>query len=307
MRKNPEKARTTDEILMGRSGKRKIFEGCNYVLLALMGVISLLPVWHILMKSFSAPESVEAGLVKLLPINFTTFSYEFILQKKEFYTAFLVSVKRVLLGVPLQLLCTILAAYPLSKEDSQLYGRKGYVTLFIITMVFSGGMIPTYMVVKYTGLLNTVWSLILPGAVSVFNILILMNFFRDLPKEIEESALIDGAGHFTILSRLYLPLAKPALATIILFIFVNHWNSWFDGLIYMNLQKDFPLQTYLQSILTVPDIQNMTTEQLSQLGKVSRAATNAAQIVISSLPILVIYPFLQKYYTKGLTLGSVKG
>lgn len=168
-------------------------------------------------------------------------------------------------------------------------------------------MIPTYMVVKYTGLLNTIWSLILPGAVSVFNILILMNFFRDLPKEIEESALIDGAGHFTIMARLFLPLAKPALATIVLFIFVNHWNSWFDGLIYMSLQKDFPLQTYLQSILTVPDIQNMTTEQLSQLGKVSRAATNAAQIVISSVPILIIYPFLQRYYTKGLTLGSVKG
>lgn len=109
------------------------------------------------------------------------------------------------------------------------------------------------------------------------------------------------------MARLFLPLAKPALATIVLFIFVNHWNSWFDGLIYMSLQKDFPLQTYLQSILTVPDIQNMTTEQLSQLGKVSRAATNAAQIVISSVPILIIYPFLQRYYTKGLTLGSVKG
>ncbi|MBS7032348.1 MAG: carbohydrate ABC transporter permease [Clostridium sp.] len=292
---------------MGSSRKRRAFEVFNYLLLTFMGVISLLPVWHILMKSFSAPESVEAGLVKLLPVNFSTFSYEFILQKKEFYTAFFVSVKRVLLGVPLQLLCTILAAYPLSKEDSQLYGRRWYVTLFIITMVFSGGMIPTYMVVKYTGLLNTIWSLILPGAVSVFNILILMNFFRDLPKEIEESALIDGAGHFTIMARLFLPLAKPALATIVLFIFVNHWNSWFDGLIYMSLQKDFPLQTYLQSILTVPDIQNMTTEQLSQLGKVSRAATNAAQIVISSVPILIIYPFLQRYYTKGLTLGSVKG
>lgn len=305
--KNAKKTRTTDEILMGGSRKRRAFEVFNYLLLTFMGVISLLPVWHILMKSFSAPESVEAGLVKLLPVNFSTFSYEFILQKKEFYTAFFVSVKRVLLGVPLQLLCTILAAYPLSKEDSQLYGRRWYVTLFIITMVFSGGMIPTYMVVKYTGLLNTIWSLILPGAVSVFNILILMNFFRDLPKEIEESALIDGAGHFTIMARLFLPLAKPALATIVLFIFVNHWNSWFDGLIYMSLQKDFPLQTYLQSILTVPDIQNMTTEQLSQLGKVSRAATNAAQIVISSVPILIIYPFLQRYYTKGLTLGSVKG
>lgn len=300
-------AKTTDEILMGNTTKRKVFEVCNYILLAFLGLIAILPIWHILMKSFSAPQNVEAGLVGLWPVDFTLFSYEFILQKKEFYQAFLVSVERVLIGVPFQLICTILAAYPLSKEDNQLCGRKIYVTLFIITMVFSGGLIPTFMVVKYTNILNSIWALVLPGAVSVFNILILMNFFRELPKEIEESALIDGAGHFTIMARLYIPLAKPALATVLLFIFVNHWNSWFDGLIYINRQKDFPLQTYLQSILTIPDIQNMSTEQLSMLGKVSRAATNAAQIVISSLPIAVIYPFLQRYYTKGLTLGSVKG
>ncbi len=301
------KVKTTDEILMGTSKKRKVFEIFNYIILTIMGLAAILPVWHILMKSFSAPESVEAGLVGLLPVNFSTFSYEFILEKKEFYQAFFVSVKRVLIGLPFQLICTILAAYPLSKEDSQLSGRKIYVSLFVITMVFSGGLIPTYMVVKYTGILNTIWALILPGAVSVFNILILMNFFRDIPKEIEESALMDGAGHFTILLRFFIPLAKPAIATIILFIFVNHWNSWFDGLIYINLQEDFPLQTYLQSILTIPDIQNMSTEQISLLGKTSRAATNAAQIVISSVPILIIYPFLQGYYTKGLTLGSVKG
>lgn len=301
------RAKTTDEILMGTSTKRKIFEVNNYIILTIMGLVAILPVWHILMKSFSAPESVEAGLVGLLPVNFSTFSYEFILKKKEFYQAFFVSIKRVLIGLPFQLICTILAAYPLSKEESQLSGRKIYVCLFVITMVFSGGLIPTFMVVKYTGILNKIWALILPGTVSVFNILILMNFFRDIPKEIEESALIDGAGHFTILLRLFIPLAKPAIATIILFIFVNHWNSWFDGLIYINLQEDFPLQTYLQSILTIPDIQNLSTEQLSLLGKTSRAATNASQIVISSIPILIIYPFLQRYYTKGLTLGSVKG
>lgn len=304
---NNKKTKTTDEILMGTSKKRKVFEIFNYILLAILGLVSILPVWHILMKSFSAPESVEAGLVGLLPVNFSTFSYEFILEKKEFYQAFFVTIKRVLIGLPFHLICTILAAYPLSKEESELNGRKIYVSLFVITMIFSGGLIPTFMVVKYTGIYNTIWALILPGAVSVFNILILMNFFRDIPKEIEESALIDGAGHFTILLRLFIPLAKPAIATIILFIFVHHWNSWFDGLIYINLQEDFPLQTYLQSILTTPDIQNMSTEQISLLGKTSRAATNASQIVISSIPILIIYPFLQRYYTKGLTLGSVKG
>lgn len=299
--------RTTDEILMGNSPGRRIFECFNLIVLAIMGFAALLPVWHIVMMSFSAPEAVEAGLVELLPVKFTTYSYEFILQKSEFYNAFFNSVKRVLLGVPIHLICAILAAYPLSKEDSRLTGRNIYVWLFVITMLFSGGLVPTYMIVKYTGILNTVWAFVLPGAVSVFNMLILMNFFRELPKEIEESALIDGAGHFTVLCRLFLPLAKPALATLVLFIFVYHWNSWFDGLIYMNKKADYPLQTYLQSILTMPDIQNMTTEQLSQLGKMSRRATNAAQIVVSSLPIFVIYPFLQKYYTKGLIVGSVKG
>ncbi|MHC1750234.1 MAG: carbohydrate ABC transporter permease [Cellulosilyticaceae bacterium] len=300
------KYKSTDEILMGNSIGRKVFEVINCIILITLTLAAILPIWHIVMVSFSAPESVEAGLVKLWPVNFSTFSYDFILKKQAFYSAFLVSVKRVLLGLPFNLICTILVAYPLSKEDENFKGRKIYVWLFVITMLFSGGMVPTYMVVKYTGILDSMWALILPSAVSVFNILILMNFFRDIPKEIEESALIDGAGQASILVRLFLPLAKPALATLVLFIFVHHWNSWFDGLIYINNQAKYPLQTYLQSILTLPDTQNMTVEQLKQMGQVSRRATNASQIVLSSLPILIVYPFLQKYYTKGLTLGSVK-
>lgn len=303
---NKRRTKTTDEILMGNSIGRKIFDICNIIVLISMALLAVLPVWHIVMKSLSSPVAVEAGLVGLWPVDFDLFSYNYILRQEAFYRAFFISVKRVLIAVPFSLLCTVFVAYPLSKSENKFPARKIYVWLFLITMLFNGGLIPTYMVVKYTGIINTIWSLVLPASVNTFNMLILMNFFRELPKEIEESALIDGAGHWSILFRLYMPLAKPALATIILFLFVSHWNSWFDGLIYINNRVDYPLQTYLQSILTVPDTKDLTVSQLQELGKISRSATNAAQIVITSAPILMIYPFLQKYYTKGITLGSVK-
>jgi putative aldouronate transport system permease protein len=229
------------------------------------------------------------------------------LQNRAFYTAFFVSVQRAVVGITVNMLITLLMAYPLSKSERQFPLRKYYVWLFIVTMFFRGGIVPTFMIVKYTGLMNSFWALIIPGAVNVFNMLILLNFFREIPTELEESALIDGAGHMTILFKIFVPLAKPALATLVLFFFVAHWNAWFDGLMYLNSPERFPLQTYLQGVLTVPDLSTLTNEQMAMWANTSRRATNAAQIVVSTLPIMVVYPFLQKYYTKGLTLGGVKG
>jgi len=289
------------------SKSRAVFNVGNGVLMCLMVLSSLLPLWYIISLSFSSSSAVDAGLVRLAPVDFTLHSYKFILQNKAFYTAFGTSVKRVLLGVPLNILCSVLVAYPLSKAKEAFRGRQIYVWFFIITMMFSGGLIPTFMIVKYTNIMNTIWALVLPGALNIFNTLILLNFFKELPKEIEESAIMDGAGHVTILFRIFMPLAKPALATLVLFCFVSHWNSWFDGLMYINDSAKYPLQTYLQGILTTPDLNTMTNEQLILWAKTSRKATNAAQIVITTLPILIVYPFLQKYYTKGLTLGGVKG
>ncbi len=285
---------------------RKIFLFINYIVLALVTVIGILPIIHILAISFSSAQAVESGFVSMLPVQFTTSSYSHILGNPNFYRAFGVSVIRVLIGVPVNLILSILVAYPLSKSDDEFRGRKFFVWFFILTMLFNGGLIPTYIIVKSTGLINTIWALILPSAVSVFNILILMNFFRQLPKALEEAALIDGASQPRVLVSIILPLAKPALATITLFIFVYHWNTWFDGLMYINTADKIPLQTYLQGILTIPDTKFMTTEQLEALGKMSRRTSNAAQIVVSTIPILIVYPFLQKYYTKGLVLGSVK-
>lgn len=301
------KMKSTDEILMGTSISRRIFNGFNTALMLIMTLMALVPLWYIICMSFSSSSAVDAGKVTFWPVEFTLRSYKFIMQNKEFYQAFGISVLRVLLGVPLNLLMCVLIAYPLSKPASRFPGRKFYVWFFLITMFFDAGIIPTFIVVKYTHLMNTIWSLIVPGCVSVFNMMILLNFFRDIPTELEESALLDGAGHMTILFKIFVPLAKPAIATLVLFSFVSQWNSWMDGLMYINDAAKYPLQTYLQGILTAPDLNTLTNEQLEMLASTSRRATNAAQIVVTTLPIMVVYPFLQKYYTKGLTLGGVKG
>jgi len=198
----------------------------------------------VLALSFSHKIPATQGKVALLPldfdaettkifIGFNLKSYEFVLSKQEFINSLKISVIRILLGVPINMLLTIITAYPLSKRNTELIGRTLYAWFFMITILVSGGLIPWYMVITKTGLLNTIWALIIPGAVPVFNVVLLLNFFRGIPKSLEESAFIDGAGHWRILWQIYVPLATPALATILLFSIVGHWNAWFDGLILM--------------------------------------------------------------------------
>lgn len=214
---------------------------------------------------------------------------------------------RVLVGVPLSLLVTILMAYPLSKTDAQFRGRKIYVAILVFTMLFSGGLIPWYMTISNLGLIDSFWALILPSCVSVYNIIILMNFFRQLPYELEEAAFIDGAGFLRTLVQIVLPLSKPALATITLFCVVTHWNSWFDGLLLMNSPEHYPLQSYLQTVIVNSDMTLMSTSDILTMSQVSDRTQKAAQSFVAAVPILCIYPFLQKYFTEGLVVGSVKG
>ena len=204
------------------------------------------------------------------------------------------------------MLMVILAAFPLSKQKKDFSSRTFFVWFFMITMLFSGGMIPTFMIVKYTWLLNSIWSLILPGAVPVFNMVLLMNFFKAVPRELEESAFIDGAGYFRILFKIYIPISLPAIATLVVFTMVSHWNSWFDGMIYMSDARNYPLQTYLQSILVSTNTKLMTKAQAELLRLISDRTLKAAQVFIAMIPILLVYPFLQKYFVAGMTLGSVK-
>ncbi|MDR6550473.1 carbohydrate ABC transporter permease [Paenibacillus qinlingensis] len=288
------------------STSRKLFLLINYILLGLIAFLCLLPLINVLAVSFSSSSAAAGGLVKLWPVEFTIASYKHALTKKEFLEGLFVSIQRVVLGYAINMVVTILIAYPLSKETTTLRARNVYAWFFIITMLFHGGLIPSYMTMKALGLLDTIWALVLPGAVHVFNMILLLNFFRNLPKEIEEAAYIDGAGHWKVLWSMYIPLSKPALATITLFTVVMHWNSWFDGLIYMNSPSNYPLQSYLQTIIVNPDSSTLSSTEL-YMSEVSDRTFKAAQVFLAALPILVFYPFLQKYFMKGLVMGSVKG
>jgi putative aldouronate transport system permease protein len=288
---------------------RQFFMGATYAFLVLLALLCVYPVVYTLALSFSSSSAASAGLVRLWPVRVTTASYQYVLSQGEFLRAFGVSLERVAIGVPLDLLFTVLIAYPLSKETSVFRWRTAYVWFFVITMLFGGGLIPLYMVVRLTHLLDSIWALILPGAVRVFDVVLLLNFFRTLPRELEEAAFVDGAGHWTTLWKIYLPLSKPALATIGLLTIVFHWNSWFDGIIFMNSPAHYPLQSYLETLVVQQslDFSTLTLEQAELMRLISDRTVKAAQIFIAAVPVMAIYPFLQRYFVKGIVLGSVKG
>lgn len=293
-----------------RTKGRVIFQIFNYTVLVLLMLVCLVPIVHILAKSFSSAAYVNSNLVSLWPKGWTTAAYRYVMSNGKFWQSFFVTFQRILLGVPINVILTVLAAYPLSKEENAFRARKFYVWIFLFVMIFNAGLIPTYLLVQQLGLIDTVWALVLPSGVGVFNVVLMMNFFRGIPKEIEESALVDGANQGTILLRLYLPLAKPSIATITLFSFMGHWNSWMEGRIYMNNSVNYPLQTYLQSILESADSTVMNMSNLDAMVDkmlVSGQNLRAAMLFISIVPVLVVYPFLQKYFTTGLVMGSVKG
>ncbi|MCA0755084.1 carbohydrate ABC transporter permease [Paenibacillus sp. N4] len=296
-------------MIHDKSIERRLFHFFNYTILMLTSLLCILPFINLLAVSFSSSAAVSAGNVAFWPVNFTTKAYEFALDGGEFFPSLWIAVKRVVLGTAVNLILMVLTAYPLSKSKQKLSGRNVYMGFFIFTMLFNGGLIPTYLVVVKTGLIDSIWSLILPGALPVFSMVILMNFIKGLPEEIEESAVIDGASPLQILVRVLLPLLKPALATVGLFSIVGHWNSWFDGIIYMNDPANYPLQSYLQTLLlSFEQIMLKSGTDYTQLLSMMNARTGrAAQMFLGAIPILLVYPFLQKYFTKGLVLGSVKG
>lgn len=248
------------------------------------------------------------GKVSIWPVEFTFKSYQYMAEKPQFFSSVLISLQRLLLAVPLSMLVSILAAYPLSRQDSEFKARKYYIWYFVVPMLFSGGLIPTYMIVRYTGLIDSIGALVLPYLVNVFNVILMMNFFRSIPKELEEAALMDGAGHTRVLVSIILPVSTPVLATVALFFIVNHWNSWFDGLIYMDNPEKYPLQTYLQSMVISRDLMVMESlRDVRNIPDISDRTGKAAQIFLAALPVLIVYPFLQRYFTAGIVMGSVKG
>ncbi|MDE2824132.1 MAG: carbohydrate ABC transporter permease [Chloroflexota bacterium] len=278
------------------------------VLVAGLGILCLIPILNSLALSLSDKAIVEAGSVFLVPRKINLTSYDIILEDRQFFRSFLISIERVMLGGIIHFVVTLLMAYPLSKDRSVFRAREVYLYLLLVTMLFSGGLIPIYMVVNAVGIMDTIWALVLPGAVPVFNVIIMMNFFRQVPKELEEAATVDGARHATILVKVYLPLSVPSVATVTLFSMVGHWNSFFDGLIYMNSPRDYPLQTYIQTlVLGQHDFTRLTVEEIKRISQTSSKTLNNAKIIVSMIPMVMVYPFLQRYFVKGLVLGSVKG
>ena len=291
------------------SASRKIFLICNYTLLVAVCLSCVLPFVHLLAVSLSGRPAVAAGKVTFWPIEFTLSSYEYALKKGDFMRALGNSLVRTFLGTMINLVLMVLTAYPLSKEKNRLMGRNIYMAYFVFTMLFGGGMIPTYLVVSRAGLKDTIWSMILPGALPVYNMVILMNFIRGLPDELQEAARIDGASEFQLLYKVMIPLLKPALATVGLFCIVGHWNDWFSGVIYLNDRAKYPLPTYRQSRLrSFASLMRQAGSDYRQLASQINVRTGrAAQLFLGALPVMLVYPFLQKYFTTGLTLGSVKG
>lgn len=289
-----------------RSLTYKIFSIFNNIFLLLLGFLCLAPLIHILAVSFSNPAAAGANIVGMWPVGFTIDAYMETLGNENFLRAMYNGVFRTVLGTIFSMTLIILAAYALSKEEHEFKGRTFYTWFFVITMLLNAGLVPTYILVQNLGLLNSIWALILPQAINAFNLILMLNFFRtSVPKSLEEAAYIDGAGDMRILVSIYLPIALPAIATISLFTMVFHWNSWFDGMIYLTDTSKYPLATFLQTIIVQQDLSQLGIDPES-LAQMSERTVRAAQIFIGALPILLVYPFLQRYFVKGIVLGSVK-
>ena len=292
---------------------RAIFVSFNGLFMALFAILCLAPFLNLLALSLSDALPASAGDVAFLPLNnegkvgINLNAYQYLLTKPEFFRAFGISVARVILGVVICVLVEMLAAYPLAKSGYKLKGRRFYVVFYTITMFFSGGLIPTYLVINSLNLMNKIMVLILPLAANAWNMVLFINFFKQVPKDLEEYAFLEGAGPLRILIQIILPISLPAVATVTLFTAVSHWNNWFDGYIYMSTEN-YPLQTYIYEMInqltTLSKSPDPNTQQLIQSlpGKTIRSA----QIFIAMVPIMLVYPFAQKFFIKGLVMGAVK-
>ena len=293
-------------MVQDKSWASRLFDLSNYFLLLLFGLLCLLPMVHMIAVSLSNRAASMGGFVTLWPVGFTGRNYQEILSAGPVYQAFLVSIQRTVFGTLINMALTVLAAYPLSKTPKELRGRNWFMWIMLIALLFNGGLIPWFLVIRNLGLLNSLWALILPGALPIWNVILLMNFFRELPKELEEAAIIDGASYWDTLWYIFLPLSIPALATLTLFAAVGHWNAWFDGMILITKNAQYPIMTFLRTVVIDMNLQILSVNN-QDIYNLSDRSIRAANIVVATLPILIVYPFLQRYFIHGIRLGAVKG
>lgn len=287
----------------------KVVYFLNYVLLALLVITILYPLIYVISASFSSGDALMSGKVRLFPVDLTLLSYKTVFEYDAIWIGFVNSIIYTVVGTLVSMVLTLLAAYPLSRSDFM--GKKLFSSLFLFTMMFSGGLISSYMLVKSLGLMNTMWAIILPTSVSAYNVIVARTFFdQTIPKDLLEAAQMDGCSDFRFFSRIVLPLSKPIIAVLCLWIAVALWNGYFNPLLYINDESKYPLQLVLRRILLMSQV-NFSSANVDP----ARVAANRylsemlkyATIIISSLPLLCVYPFIQKYFVKGVMIGSVKG
>ncbi len=282
----------------------KAFYVINYILLSLVAVSCILPLLNIIALSFSSGQAVMSGQVSLWPVDFSFLSYENLFKGTAIIDAFWNSIEITLIGTLLSMVVTIMAAYPLSRR--QFYSRRFFTMAMVFTMIFNGGLIPTYLVVSNLGLVNSYGALWLPGLVSTYNMLIMRSYFENLPNEVDEAARIDGCGELGLLFRIVLPLSKPLLATLALFYGVGYWNAFMSVLIYINDTAKYNMTVLVQNMIKSSTVVQDFSDP-SLITNLTPEGVRSAAVIVMIVPILAVYPFLQKYFVKGVMLGSIKG
>ncbi|MWV42673.1 ABC transporter permease subunit [Paenibacillus sp. HJL G12] len=291
---------------ISRTSDDRVFDAIVYAVAAVIIVVVLYPLIFVVSASFSDPAKVLNGEVWLLPKNVSLDAYANILHNGKIWTGYGNTIIYTVVGTVVNMILTILAAYPLSRPD--LPGRKVLMVIITLTMFFGGGLIPTYLLVKNLGMLNTMWSLIVPGAISTYNLIVMRTYFQSsIPWELQEAAHIDGCSNWRLLLNIILPLSKPILAVMVLFYAVGHWNSFFNALIYIRDEGKYPLQLVLREILMISQTDAVDGNVGLENKVLLAESIKYAVIIISSLPILIMYPFVQRHFVKGVMIGSIKG
>lgn len=283
----------------------KIFKVVNVFILLFVVYLTLFPFLNVLAQSFSGQAEINAGKVNLIPKGFNVETYKTILNDKTFWTSYRNTIVYTIVATAISMVMTTMFAYVLSKK--RLMGRKFFTSFAVFTMFFHGGLIPNYILIKELGFTNTIWAVVIPGAISIFNMLIMKSFFEAMPEELEEAAAIDGSSTYRTFLQIILPLSKPILATMVLFYAVGNWNAWFGAFLYMDNSNLYPVTLYLRNLLAgATSGQSAGATSADDLQQIA-ANIKAVTMVLTVLPILCVYPFVQKYFVSGVMLGSVKG
>lgn len=294
--------------MVGKSKSRWVFEVCNALFITALCCVMLYPFLFVLAASLSSSSAVARGMTGVIPKGFNLNAYREVIRFKSIWIGYRNTILYTLCGTILNLLLTVCGAYPLSRR--QFYGKRLFTIFIAVTMFFSGGLIPTYLVMRSYKLLNTFWVMILPGAISTWNLIIMRTFFQGIPIEMEESAILDGCNDIQALIRIMLPLSLASMMTIGMFYAVGHWNAWFNAFIYLKDSDKYPVQLWLRMIVLQNQITDISNLQSGVEGGVENQISDTikyAVIVVAAAPILSVYPFIQKYFVKGVMVGSIKG